>query len=58
MSGSNFYGAKFFGMLQESLELDFAVTQDVGVGCPACAVFGEEFLKSIFPVFGSKIPGM
>ena len=55
MSGSNVVGAKAGGIVDKLLELDFAVTQNVRIGCAPALVFTQKVLKYVVPVLGGKV---
>src|SRR5690554_1909079 len=55
MPGSNGDTAQFHRMVEESLELDFTVTEDIRIGSSAGPVFIKKVLEDIIPVFHGKI---
>ncbi|MNF68161.1 hypothetical protein D3C84_500110 [compost metagenome] len=55
MAGGDQVGAEHHGVVEERLELDFAVAEDVRVGRAPGLVFGEEMLEHVVPVFGGEI---
>ena len=55
VAGGDEIGAQLPGVLQEGLELDFAIAQDVWVGRAAGAVFRQEMLEHVVPVLGGEV---
>ena len=55
VAGGNFLGAQAHGVVQKSLELDFGVAQDVGVGRAAGLVFAQELGEHAVFVVGGKV---
>ena len=51
-------GAQPQRIIQKGLELDFLVTEYVGIGRPSRRVFGQKDLKHMVPVFGREIDGL
>ena len=59
VAGGDVVGAQIFGgKLEESLELDFLVAQDIGIGGTPGLVFRQKMLEHVVPVFGGKVDGM
>ena len=58
MAGGDQVGTEHYGVVEERLELDFAVAQDVRVRCTTGLVFGQEVFEHVVPVFGGKIGGV
>ena len=55
MSGSDHVGSEFAGSLQKSVELDFPVAQDIGVGGAALRVLVEHIVHHPFPVLLAQV---
>src|SRR5690606_7900101 len=57
-AGGDQVGAEHQGIVEERLELDFAVAEDIRVGRTSGLVLGEEVLEDVVPVFGGEIGGV
>jgi hypothetical protein len=51
-------GAEHQGVVEERLELDFAVAEDVRVRRATGLVFGQEVLEHVVPVFSREVSGV
>lgn len=58
MAGGDQVGTQRQGVVEERLELDFAVAEDVRVGRAAGLVLLEEVLEHVVPVFGGEVGGV
>ncbi len=58
MTGSNGLSAEFESLAEEYVELDLAVTKNVGVRSTAGSVLGEHIIDDSFAVLGRKIDEM
>ena len=58
VAGSDGIGPQRQGVIEEGTEFDLAVAKDVRVGCATRAVFFQEVLKHIVPVFSREIGAM
>lgn len=58
MAGSDQVGAEHHGVVEERLELDFAVAEDVRVWGATGLVFGQEVLEHVVPVLGGEVGGV
>ncbi len=58
MAGGNQVGAQAQGVVEERLELDFAVAEDVRIRRASGLVLGQEVLEHVIPVFGGEVGGV
>ncbi len=58
MAGREEFSAQAFGMLTKHTELDFAIAQDVRVGCPSSGVLIEEILEDPVAILFGEVDMM